>query len=551
MQSLDGAQPRRQRSCRARSARVSGACRRVPASREAPRRRALVTQRRLGHVEDADGPLLEPVAVAHGVDDHHRVAVREDPLCDARLEARLDVPALAALLLREDRQGVAHVPLDLVGDAAVVADGHDLGLRVVLCEQPRGLARLGEDDDRLGADVGRHLDGRRTRRLDQRDALRPLRLLHLLEDLVVARLVRLGEVGLGLLAGARHDGDRVAREGAVGRLAGEHHGVGAVEHRVRDVRALGARRARVRDHRLEHLRRHDAGLARRTALSNHHLLLAEDLLGRDLHAEVAARDHDAVRGGEDLVELVEPLLVLNLCNHLDGGAVAVLGLLERLFDEVDVLRRLDKGGGDEVDLVRHTKVLQVVDVLGLQHGQVHLDVGQVHVLALADRLVVLDAADDGGGLALLDGEHERAVGDEDGGALLDRGGQLVVRARELGLVAEEGVVGRQLEVLARLEVDLLIARLLEEAGPDLGTLGIEEDGDVLVGPLGRRLAHALEARAVALVVAMRKVEARSVEPRVDEVDERVDVPARRAHRAKDLGLLLRGHGSFDRLRGCD
>mmetsp|Transcript_4182 Transcript_4182/g.13448 ORF Transcript_4182/g.13448 Transcript_4182/m.13448 type:complete len:385 (+) Transcript_4182:695-1849(+) len=381
--------------------------------------------------------------------------------------------------------------------------------------------------------------------------LRLLRLLHLLEDLVVPRLVQLGEVGLGLLAGARHDGDRVAREGAIGCLAGQHHGVGAVEHRVRDVRALGARRARVRDHRLEHLRRHDAGLARRTAFSNHHLLLAEHLLGRDLHAEVAAGDHDAVRGGEDLVELVEPLLVLNLCNHLDGGAVAVLGLLERLFDEVDVLCRLDKGGGDEVDLVRHAKVLQVVDVLGLQHGQVHLDVGQVHVLALADRLVVLDAADDRGGLALLDGEHERAVGDEDGGALLDRGGQLVVRARELGLVAEEGVVGRQLEVLAGLEVDLLVARLLEEAGPDLGTLGIEEDGDVLVGPLGRRLTHALEARAVALVVAMRKVEARSVEPRVDEVDERVDVPARRAHCAKDLGLLLPGHGSFDRLRGCD
>ena len=30
---------------------------------------------------------------------------------------------------------------------------------------------------------------------------------------------------------------------------------------------------------------------------------------------------------------------------------------------------------------------------------------------------------------------------------------------------------------------------------------------------------------MALVIAMRKVEARSVEPRVDEVDERVDVPA--------------------------
>ena len=35
-------------------------------------------------------------------------------------------------------------------------------------------------------------------------------------------------------------------------------------------------------------------LARHVALLDHHLLREEDLLGRDLHAEVAARDHHAV-----------------------------------------------------------------------------------------------------------------------------------------------------------------------------------------------------------------------------------------------------------------
>ena len=46
--------------------------------------------------------------------------------------------------------------------------------------------------------------------------------------------------------------------------------------------------------------------------------------------------------------------------------------------------------------------------------------------------------------ALGHAQHERAVGDEDERAGLDRGGQLVVRARELGLVTLERVVRRQL-----------------------------------------------------------------------------------------------------------
>ena len=44
-----------------------------------------------------------------------------------------------------------------------------------------------------------------------------------------------------------------------------------------------------------------------------------NIFGRDLHAEVAARHHDAVGGGEDLVELVEALVRFRVRVELGWG----------------------------------------------------------------------------------------------------------------------------------------------------------------------------------------------------------------------------------------
>jgi len=45
-------------------------------------------------------------------------------------------------------------------------------------------------------------------------------------------------------------------------------------------------------------------------LVDHHLLREEDLLGRDLHAQVPARHHDAVGIHQDLLVVVQAFLVL-------------------------------------------------------------------------------------------------------------------------------------------------------------------------------------------------------------------------------------------------
>ena len=246
--------------------------------------------------------------------------------------------AVATLDVRQDRARVVHVAFDLSGDAALDADGEDGHVRVVFGQHACRLARLGEDNDRLRADVRRRLDGRRRSRLAVRDRLaRELRALHELEDVIVAaRRVRVDAHLLRLEARASHNLDGALGKRAVRRLARKHHAVCAVEDRVGHVRALGARGARVLDHRLEHLGRDDDGFASLAALGDHDLLLAEHLLGRDLHTQVASRHHDPVRGLEDLVKVVKALLVLDLGDDLDARAIRA----QHLADEMHVLRRL-------------------------------------------------------------------------------------------------------------------------------------------------------------------------------------------------------------------
>ena len=97
--------------------------------------------------------------------------------------------------------------------------------------------------------------------------------------------------------------DRLDRVLAHGRLAGEHHGVGAVVNRIGHVGDLGARGARILDHRLQHLRGRDHRLAELGGAADDVLLNRRNLLRRHLHAQVAARHHDGVGNGENGVQI--------------------------------------------------------------------------------------------------------------------------------------------------------------------------------------------------------------------------------------------------------
>ena len=136
-----------------------------------------------------------------------------------------------------------------------------------------------------------------------------------------------------------HDLDGAHRVLAHRGLFREHHGVASVQDRVRDVGDLGAGRLRRGHHRIEHLGRRDDGLGPPVRLGDELLLNDGNPGERRFEAEIAARDHDAVGGVGDRVEVVQRRLRLDLrdqghptAQRLDGhpgGAHVLDGADER------------------------------------------------------------------------------------------------------------------------------------------------------------------------------------------------------------------------------
>ena len=163
--------------------------------------------------------------------------------------------------------------------------------------------------------------------------------------------LRVVGLALGSLGDPRHRPHDVDRVDSDRRLARQHQGVGAVEHRVGDVADLGARRRRRRDHALHHLRRRDHRHAGVDAAPHDLLLHVRHVLERALDAEVAAGDHHRVGHGDDLVEVIDRRERLDLGDQAGrqrGDRVAHLGEIvgvthERDREEVDALRRHRRG----------------------------------------------------------------------------------------------------------------------------------------------------------------------------------------------------------------
>ena len=202
------------------------------------------------------------------------------------------------------------------------------------------------------------------------------------------------------------------------RLAREHHRVGAVEHRVRDVGRLGTRRHRAVDHRLEHLRGDDDRLREPAGDLDRALLHDRHRLERQLDAEVAARDHDRVERLGDLLERVDGLRLLDLGD--DGHPPA--DLVHDLVHARDVGGVAHERQGDEVGTELEAPP-QVGLVLVGERRHVDRHAGQVDALVVRDRAGDDDAGRDDDAIGLDDLDAHLAVVDQQEVARLD-----VVRA---------------------------------------------------------------------------------------------------------------------------
>ena len=154
-------------------------------------------------------------------------------------------------------------------------------------------------------------------------------------------------MALGFVHDAGHHGDGFDGILADGGFAGEHHGVGAVVDGVGDVGDLGARGARILDHRLQHLRGRDDRLAVLGGAANDVLLNGGNLFRRNFHAQIAARHHDAVGDLQNAVEVLDGLRLFELGD--DPGFAAERG--NAVAHQAHIFGGADEGNGDGIDAV--------------------------------------------------------------------------------------------------------------------------------------------------------------------------------------------------------
>lgn len=216
----------------------------------------------------------------------------------------------------------------------------------------------------------------------------------------------LGDLGHGL--------DRFERMFAHSGLCAEHDRVAAIIDSVGNIRNLGACRAWVLDHALEHLCRRDHGFSVLDARVDYFLLGRGNAFFADLDTEVAARNHDAVDFGQDALDVVGAFLVLYFGNDLDR--VFADGALERL----DVIGVAHKGMGDEIGVFLLCEFDELFVFFG-ECWQIHAQTREVDAFAASERAAGPDGADKVVALFLFDVELYRAVVDEDAGVGLQAG----------------------------------------------------------------------------------------------------------------------------------
>ena len=319
--------------------------------------------------------------------------------------------------------------------------------------------------------------------------------------------------------------------GAGRGLAREHDRVDAVFDGVGGVVHLGAGRARLDRHRLEHLRRHDDRLAGQARPAGDFLLRPRHPLERHLEAEIAARDHHRVAGGEDLLEVLERQRALQLRDQRHADRVGVVH---------DPARLLHVGGGlheaerDHVDAEREAE-LQVLDVLRRHRRRRQRHSRRVDPLVLAD----VSAFDDGRlnlhAVGRVDAQFDAPVGQQQPVAGPHALREAVERGEQPAGPAD-AVAGGDGHDLAGRERDRPAA--LQAAGADLRAAQILENRDLAAGAAGRR-PHARECRGLRLVSAVREVQAEDVGAGGDQRIER------------GLGVAAGPDGGDDPWFACD
>ncbi|GAA2880097.1 hypothetical protein GCM10020220_082540 [Nonomuraea rubra] len=262
-------------------------------------------------------------------------------------------------------------------------------------------------------------------------------------------------------------------------------------------------------HRVEHLGGDDDRAGLLAAELDDPPLHDRDLLQRQLDAEVAAGDHDAVERLDDVGEAVDGLRLLDLGEQREADGL----LLHDVAHHVGVGRAADEGQGDHVEAGAQRPAQVGLVLVGERRGA-DVDARQVEALVVGDHAADDDAGDDAlavdaGGL-----QHEAAVVDEDRVTGADVLGQPLVGGGDLLAVARH-VFGGDGEDVAEAQPD---GAFLERADTDLGALQVGEHA-YTAAEVGRHRLDPVVNLSVQVMIAMAEVEPCHVHARGDQLAE--------------------------------
>ena len=412
---------------------------------------------------------------------------------------------------RGDAPGDGQLTLHLLVHDA----GNDGLCGAVLAQQAGGVARLGHRDDGGSVDV---LGGQAgSVRGCVADA-----------DLAVAGIhqtvVAVVHLVLGALGNGGHGLEGLHGVSACSGLTGKHDGRGAVVDGVCHVRDLGTGGPGVDHHAVQHLGSRDNGFAKGERAVDDALLDAGQLGEVDLNAQVATGDHDGVGGGQDAVDVVHALAVLDLGDDADVGVV----LVQQVADVVHVLCGAHKGSGDEIKALLHAEDdVVAVTLAQVRHGEV--DAGHVDALFVFDLAAVQHLAGDVGVGHVGDAQLDEAVVQHDGAALVHILGQVLVGdgADLLGALHLTGGQGKGLACFQHLHA------VLELFQADLGALGVQQSSHGFA-QLGTDGFQVVQAALVLLIGAVGKVETGHVHAVGDQLAQHAVLIGGRAQGADDL-----------------
>ena len=207
-----------------------------------------------------------------------------------------------------------------------------------------------------------------------------LRLLH--HQFIIQMLLR-------ILHDMHHHAQRFHRILTLSRLTRKHYGIRPVIDRIRHIRHLGPGRTGIAHHGIQHLGCSDNRLVILITLLDNQLLQIRNLLCRNLHAQISPGNHDSIRTADNLINVLNPFRILNLCDNRD---IRRLTFFEESPDFKDALRIAHKRRSDKINLLLRAKT-DVLPVLLRNRREPHWDIGYIHPFPLAKLASIHDGTD--------------------------------------------------------------------------------------------------------------------------------------------------------------